>query len=48
VRARTFSPDFASTALLLLLPLLVIAGVGAFLHFSDRPPGERHADQRQS
>lgn len=45
VRDRTFGSDFASTAFLLLLPLLVIGAIGAFLYFSDRPSGKRHADQ---
>ena len=44
VRAIALGPGFGSTALVLLLPLLIIGGVGALVHFSDRLPGAHDAD----
>ena len=44
-RARVFEADPLGTAVLLLLPLLVVAAVGALLYTSDRLPGERHDDR---
>jgi hypothetical protein len=44
-RARVFEAAPVGTAALLLLPLLVVAAVGALLYTSDRLPGERHEDR---
>ena len=37
VEASVYNADFLGTALVLLLPLLVIGLVGAVLHVADRP-----------
>lgn len=45
VREAVYAPGFASTTLLLLLPLVVIALVGVGLHFADgRGPLSRTDD----
>jgi hypothetical protein len=40
-RAEVFGPDFGSTLLLLLLPLLVSGGVAALVRFIGRPGPRR-------
>ena len=37
VEASVYNADFVGTALVLLLPLLVIGLVGAVIHAADRP-----------
>jgi hypothetical protein len=45
VEAAVYNPDFIATALLLLLPLAVIALVGVALHFADgRAPSHARVD----